>query len=185
MEDGSAFKMTGQSLQYLGLCLAGFVVFFFVGPYASHRELGRLEGQIADLRYRTEEQRLLLPVYRQMRKRAGSMKEPPLPLPAAQALPVEQTDGLAALMGEMARGHGLEALKVAPDVSDFGTHGGRLTVRAAFRGELSGFRGMMLDLAALPHVEKVSEIQLRQAGRVRELQLRFRLRTQGESVKKH
>ncbi len=167
-----------QSVIYLLLCLAGIIIFLVLAILPSQRALGVLNGKIAEMKVRVEEQKQLTSIYQALKQRAQQKVTPKqgartLPLPV-KAEPVRvEMERLAATVEGISRRANLQVISLVPALSSLGGGSKAMAVEAVVRGEFYSFRRFLIGLEELPYISHVEELQFKQNPDGTELRVKF------------
>ena len=74
-------RIPRQSLIYLGICLAGILIFVIWGIVPAYMTLEELDAKTVSISQRIEEQRVLLPFYKTLMSEGEKKESTVLPLP--------------------------------------------------------------------------------------------------------
>lgn len=150
-----------ENLQNLVISL--FVVVFFIGAALIPNYLAktRLEKKISEVRYNLDKQNSLLPLYQTLLK-ASSGGSSVLVAPATVRL---ERAGLEAalkkLQGILDKSQ-MTGIAVLPDLGSVSKDVNFSAVNMSFRGSFENFRTVLLDLGALPYLERIEELSIKQ-----------------------
>jgi Tfp pilus assembly protein PilO len=160
-----------QSLVYIGLCLIGVAIFVLGGIIPASRTLAELDTQTASVRYRLEEQKILVP-YQQMLKDSGDKKDSGfLPMPDRGKLPQGQIDAIPLNLGNAAKTSGMSLVSAVPNLKAMTGDASSLPVNVVLRGSFADFRKFLIAIGGLPYVEHVEEIEIQGKPDAREYRL--------------
>jgi Tfp pilus assembly protein PilO len=168
-----ATKMPRQSIIYLGICLAGVLLFVLLGIIPAWYSLGGMERKIQEKKFSVEEQKALLPLYESVKSRAVQKQPASLPLPAPGKLETARINLIPQTISQMARDNKLNMLSVTPDLTALADEGRRLPVEVTVTGAFADFRQFMIDLNALPYLDGTREVLIEQGpnGQVLKIKL--------------
>ena len=158
------FDLPRRSLIYLLICGAGIVVFLLAGIYPSHRNMVRMNGSIADLKARIEEQKVLFPLYQKLRENLAPQNSKAQWNPPKSGLSLRQMDNLSPIFSEMAAHCGLEAVEFTPYVKSLTPDSHFLSVGLALRGNLFDLRKFLVELAGLPYLGNIEELDIQEGS---------------------
>ena len=157
-----SFDLPRRSLIYLLMCGAGIVLFLLVGIWPSYRNMVRMNGSIADLKARIEEQKILFPLYQKLRVGLTPEASKDQWSPPKSGLPVHRMDDLSPIFGEIAANCGLELSAVTPDVKSMADDSHFLSVDLVLTGNLFNLRKFLLELANLPYLGPIEKLQIQE-----------------------
>lgn len=155
----------------LVLCGAGalavvLVLAGLIWPAASR--VGQLDRDIADMRARLDEQKILRPLFDSLKTLVKDVDVAGLPPVQAQKLPQEQVATVSGLFEESARRSGARIFSVTPDPDSLARGSKHLSVRAVVQGEVDAFRLFLLEVGRLPYLDQVGGVVIRQTPDGRE-----------------
>jgi hypothetical protein len=167
-------KIPKKSIYYLLLCGMGILMFILVGLYPFQSSLRELDEEIAGVKARIEEQKVLFPLYKEFTEKIRGKKDSEfLRYSGKIALSIDQIDGISTRFKEIAEERSFETLSITPDAKSLADNSQSMSVSLNVRGDFLKFRGLLLDLEMVPYVEHIQEIQIQEALAGRE----FRLKT--------
>jgi hypothetical protein len=149
-----------RSLIYLLICGAGILSFVLAGIYPSYRNMSRLDSSIADLKARIQEQKILFPMYQKLREELRPEASKAQPSPPKSGLPAGRMDDLSPILSEIAAKCGMEVSTVTPDLKSLSDTPHFLSVGLVLRGSFFNLRRFLLELADLPYLEDILELQI-------------------------
>lgn len=154
-----------RSLVFIIICSAGILGFFLLAIYPNQKASGALDTKIIKARSQVEEQKILFPVYRQLRKIQNASKDTErinLPFPTEKK-PSKREDinHIRSLLYEIVKKSRLETEKIEPDVATMLDDSGRIRINIAVTGDYGNFREFMLLLnERLPALEAVENLRI-------------------------
>ena len=168
-------KIPAQSVYYLLLCSAGILLFILIGLYPLQSSLNQQDEDMAKLKARIEEQKVLFPLYKELLLLEKTQKSDLSVLPASSktGLSMDQLGNISFLFKNIAREGSLEALLVTPDVKSLTNNSKSISVLLVVRGDFLKLRRFLFELEKLPYLEHIEEIQIQEAAGGKE----FRLKT--------
>lgn len=173
MEQRTAVMMPKHSITYLGVCLAGVLIFIFVGIVPTQRSASVLDQKIEGVRLRIEEQKNLFPLYQSMSKQFQKKGAEGLSIPAPVRLPASDIDKLPAMVKDVAGKSGMDLVSVAPDLKAVTGDSKALPLNVVARGEYQSLRRFLLGIAQMAYLEHIEDIQVQPGAEKLELRLRL------------
>lgn len=167
------FLLPTPTLILMLLCAAGVLVFALFVILPARQLETELEGDIAGLKARLEEQRVLHPVFLNLLEKSKTPADPRLNPAARVRLTRGDIASLPRTLAEIAAAHGLRVREIAPDVNTLTDASNRFLVRVSLNGRFPDFRGFLLDAASLGYFEGFEEIEVRAAEGGEELNLKL------------
>jgi len=155
-------KIPKQSIIYLGVCLLGILLFVLVGIIPSQNSLATLERKIGEMKFKIEEQKALSPLYQSVINSAQQKGPTTLPMPASGKLEKTRMNTIPPAVRQIAQNNKMNMLSVVPDLKSLVGENQRLSMEVAVKGDFPNFRQFLIDLAAIPYIESVEEIQIEQ-----------------------
>lgn len=128
--------------------------------YPLYAELGELSADIEQTRLALERQRVFLPEYRELERRAGEGAEAAFPVPDPMSVPLADISELPGLVSACAESEGMGVLDVVLSPASLKRGNGQLKLQAVLEGSVGQFRGCYLKLAALGEVARFSRVEM-------------------------
>jgi hypothetical protein len=168
-------KIPAQSVYYFLLCSTGILLFVFLGLYPVQSSLNHQDQDMAKMKARIEEQKVLYPLYQELLLLGKGQKKDSNLLPASSkaGLSMDQLGNISILFKNMAQESSLQAVSVTPDVKSLTTNSKNISVLLVVKGDFLKLRRFLFELERLPCMEHIEEIQIEEAGGGKE----FRLKT--------
>jgi hypothetical protein len=168
-------KIPAQSVYYLLLCTTGILLFIGIGIYPLHSSITQQDEDLARMRVRLEEQKVLLPVYKDLLLLGKVQKKDLGALPASSraGLSVDQLGNISALFKKIAQACSLEVVSAAPDVKALTSNSKFMPVVLVIRGDFFNLRRFLFELERLPFMEHMEEMQIQETAGGKE----FRIKT--------
>lgn len=164
--------LSRQSFIYIGIGIFVILLLIFLGIMPLKNAQAGLDKQMAELRYRIEEQRILVPLYKSLTEREREDVRI-LPLPPRSSLPQAQINTIPKLIGNAARQSGLSLMSVSPKLA--GVTGGTKTlpIHVSLRGDFFKFRKFLINMGAVPYIQHIEEISIQEVPGAREFMLKI------------
>jgi len=167
-------KVPKKSIYYLLLCSIGILMFILIGLYPLQSSLSRLDEEIAGIKARLEEQKVLFPLYKELTERVRKKKDSELVHYSGKiGLSIDQIDGISTRFKEMAEERNLETISITPDAKSLVNNSKSMSVSLVLRGDFLKFRKFLFDLETVPYLEHIQEIQIQEALAGREFRLKI------------
>jgi hypothetical protein len=96
-----------------------------------------------------------------------------LPNPEKIRLPRQDVDRFQDTFRAEAAKSGLNTVSLIPDVKTMAGSSQSLLYTAILKGEFANFRNLLLGLGALPYIDRLGEIEIRQSGDAIQLELKI------------
>jgi hypothetical protein len=176
MRTGKLFSMVpAQSMLLFLLCAAGTLAFVFLVLLPSRNLSAELDGDIATLSSRIEEQKVLAPIFKNLLAKSSVAAPASLPSPAKSKLTKAEISQVPKIFQKMVESHGLSVKELALDVNTVADNSGRLGVSLTARGQFVELRGFLIELAALPYFDTLEEIEVNAVEGGEEIKLKILL----------
>jgi hypothetical protein len=161
-EKKSSIEFPGRSLVYLLTCGAGVLVFVLAGIYPSYRDMVRIDGSIAEIKAQIAAQKILFPLYRKLQEDLKLEASEARSSPPRSGFPSNRMDNLSPIFGEIAANCGLEVSAVTPDVKSLVDEPNFLSVGLALRGSFFHLHEFLVELANLPYLWGIEQLQIQE-----------------------
>jgi hypothetical protein len=161
-----------QSLIYIAVCLIGILIFVFAGIIPASRSLVELDGQIADAKYKMEEQKTLMPLLQSLKGQSDRKESQILPLPEKGKLPQARIDTLPMAFSTAAKMSGMTMVSALPNLNALTGDAQFLSIDVILRGDFILFRKFLIQIGGLSYVHHIEEITVQQKTDVREFRLK-------------
>jgi hypothetical protein len=162
-----------QSLIYIAVCLIGILIFVFAGIMPAGRSLVELDEQIADARYKMEEQKTLMPLLQSLQGQSDRKESQILPLPEKGKLPQARIDTLPVTFSTAAKMSGMTLVSAVPNLNALTGDAQFLSVDAVLRGDFLRFRKFLTQVGGLPYVQHIEEITIQEKTDALEFRLKI------------
>lgn len=162
-----------QSIIYTGLCLMGVLLFIFAGIIPAGRSLVELNTQIAGARYKMEEQKALMPLFRSLQSQSEEKESHILPLPEKGKLPQARINTLPITFRTAAKVSGMTLVSAIPNLNALTGDAQMLSVNAVLRGDFIQFRKFLIQLGGIPYVQHIEEMTIQGKTDVTEFRLKI------------
>lgn len=156
-------------------CLAGLLVFIFVGTVSSYKTVLALEGEAGALKSSIQETNYLKPVRQSVMGSLEEKTEWALPLPEKKPLPRSESAQIFSSISDLADKSGMRLVKVIPDATLLASDSEFLPVNISVSGNFNSFRGLLAGLGGLPYLDDVESIEIRGDGKGMEYNVSLRL----------
>ena len=173
MEQKQSVKVPRRSVVYLLMCAVGVLAFIAIGLYPSKRELSALDMKIAQARCQIGQHKELFPVYKGLLKRGETKGFSVLPFPVKSTLPLDKTEEIPVILGQLATRCNLKAISIVPDVLSLADGSGLLLVNALVKGKFFDFRKFLIELGGVAYLSHIEEIHLQKTMGGKECRLKI------------
>lgn len=155
-------KIPPQSLLYIGICLIGVILFILLWFIPSNRTMEELAAKTDDVKFRTEEQRALMPLYQALKSRIEKKDSEILPLPEKGVLAHTDITTLPFVFRTAAKESGMTLGSAVPNPATVTGGGKFLSVDAILRGNFFDLRKFLINLGAIPYIQHIEGISIQQ-----------------------
>ena len=161
------------SIQYFLLCLAGVMLFVFLGIIPGYKSLTALNEKTKNLQLEIDKQETLLPIYQKLALKIEHKESNVLPFPARTKLPMEQMDEFFLEFTSLAKKFNMTALSVRPELNSLKENSDFLLVYTVFKGDFLDLRKLLIGLGEVPYLEHIEEIEIKQAETGKEFKMKI------------
>jgi hypothetical protein len=178
-------KIPAQSVYYFLMCATGILLFIFIGLYPQQSSLNQQDQDMAKIKARIEEQKVLFPLYQELLLLGkGQKRDSKLLPPSSKAgLSMDQLANISILFKNIAHEGSLEAVSVTPDVKSLTNDSKSISVSILVRGDFLKLQRFLFELEKLPYMEHIEEIQIQEAVGGKEFRLKTWLAVNSEKSK--
>jgi hypothetical protein len=166
-------KLPKQSLTYLGIGLAGILLFIVAGIVPASRSLVALDARTADVKYQIEEQRTLAPLYKALQGKSEKKESELLPLPEKGKLAQSKISTIPMSFGTAAKMSGMSLISATPELNAMTGDAQFLAVNTVLRGDFINFRKFLINIGGIPYVQHIEEISIQEIPDTREFRLKI------------
>ena len=166
-------KIPSNGLSYVLLCggIILLVVLLGIIPlsrynYNRSQTIKKIQSQIA-------EQKELGQAYQSLLKDAEQKEIHRLPNPAKAKLPRQDIDRFQDSFRAEAAKSGMNTLSLMPDVKTMTSGSQSLLYTATLKGAFTNFRRLLIGLGALPYIDQIDEINIKQGSDSMEYELKI------------
>jgi hypothetical protein len=152
--------MPVQSIVLFLLCAAGVLFFLLLIILPSQKLSAEYDQDILALRARIEEQKILLPVFKNLFEKSKAPAPAGLPSPAKQKLARTEVGNAPKIVRKVAESQGVAVKEISLDVNSVADASGRVVVNFSAFGQFMDFRRLLMELAALPYLESLDDIEV-------------------------
>lgn len=164
-----------QSIVLFLVCAAGLLLFFLLVILPSQKLQAEYDRDIAALKSRIEEQKILLPVFKNLLEKSKAPQPAKLPSAGKRKLTRSEVGAAPRLVRQAAENAGLRVKELSLDVNSVADASGRVAVQFAAAGQFAEFRKLLMELAALPYLDSLDEIEIGAAEGGEEISMRILL----------
>jgi len=166
-------KIPAKSSGYMLLCGAIIVLVIGLGIFPLNRYNSSRSQAIEKIEKQINEQKELAEVYQLIRKASEKKQIHDLPNPVRTRLSRQDADKFQdSFQTEVAKS-GLTTVSLIPDVKTMAAESRNLLYHATIKGEFTNFRRLLIGLGALPYIERIDEINIKQNSDSMEFELKI------------
>ncbi len=162
-----------QSLIFFLICGAGILVFIFFIILPSQNTAAELDKNIEELEDRIEEQRILTPVFHNLLAKAKAKNPTRLPMTDRTKLARGDMKKISTQIQTLIQRNNLLLKEITPDVNSLRERSGFLLIRLGVTGDFFNFRKFLIDLASIPSMVHIQEIDIRSIEESREMKVKI------------
>jgi hypothetical protein len=154
------YKFSTQSILSLIVCIGGIIAFLLLVIYPNHRELKRLDLEMNQIETRLGEQKVLTPIFNELRQQTKIDLPNDLPNPEPGKLSRAETSKITFLIREIVQEHQFVVDSIQPDVETLVGGSGHMRLNLSLRGDFINLRQMLLRLFEIPSLEHVEQLEV-------------------------
>ena len=162
-----------QTLTYLFVCIGLVLAFSLTLIYPYTLSLAKMDREIEGIKSRIKEQNVLYPFYLDLQKKMMVHEPEGFSLPRQVALPADETAIASDDFQQIADRNQMQLLDAVPDVDSLISGSGYVTMNVVLLGDLPRIHNFLLQIGALPYLEKIEKIQIQEMTDREELELRL------------
>jgi hypothetical protein len=150
-----------KSIGYLIVCTA-IALLFVVGSVSLYQYKNKIINDINALKFHSEEQKELAPIYLSMLKFLENKDSDSLPNPAKTKLPRQDSGKFQDTFQVIAIKSGMMIISLTPDLNTLTESSQHLLYNVVVKGEFANFRKMLVGLGGISYLDKIEEIKIQQ-----------------------
>ena len=162
-----------KSVPYLIICGGIVAIVVLVGIFPLYRYTSNQADEIKKIKYQMEEQKELGPVYLNMQKAMESKDLQVLPNPKKTIISREEAAKFQNVFRTISEKSGLMTISITPDLSTAAGSSKFLLHNAVVKGEFANFRKMLIELTAIPYLDRIEEISIQQHSNSMEFRIKI------------
>jgi hypothetical protein len=151
-----------KSLLYLLVCLGIIVLVILAGMYPLYRYNTKQKMEIKRLSREIEEQKTLLPLYETLLKSREKKNLSDLPNPQRTPILREEANKFQDAFRLAVGKAGMMTVALTPDLSTLSGTSNYFLHSATVKGEFKNYRELLIELAKIPYINQIEEIQIHQ-----------------------
>jgi hypothetical protein len=162
-----------QVIAYLVIYIGAILLFCLLTIVPGRSELAELDQQYKETLQRIEDQKVLVPFFRQLVGKINFKPPKGLPLAKPAALPRADTVQLRQRFTELAEKSGVAIVRFAPDFTKTAGQTNLLFIHLVLSGKLSDFRTFYLKVGGLPYIRHIEQVRVRTVKDRRETEMKI------------
>ena len=166
-------KIPANSLSYILICGGIIVLIVMLGIIPLYRYNSNRAQEVKRIQNRIDEQKGLGGIYQLLQKASEQKEERTLPHPTKAKLSRQDVDKFQDTFRAAAGRSGLMTISLMPDVKYIASSSQSLLYSATLKGEFANFRKLLVSLGALPYIDHIEEINIKQHSDSMEFKMRI------------
>ena len=149
-----------KSLLYLLIFGGGIALFVLIVILPAQNTTKNLDQEIGKIKSRIEEQKILSPVYKSLKKKSKITPPEGLVMPKEEKLVRGDTQKITATLQEISADSGLTLAEFRPDVNTILNNAEFLKVDILLEGEFFDLQNFLIQVCQLPYLELIEVIKI-------------------------
>jgi hypothetical protein len=150
-----------KSLLYLLIFGGGIAIFVLMVILPAQNTVKNLDLEIAKIKSRIEEQKILSPVYKSLKKKSKITPPDGLVMPQKEKLVRGDIEKITKKFKEIADVSGLELAELRPDVNTILSNADFLKADVMLEGAFFDLQNFLIQVCQLPYMELIEEINIK------------------------
>jgi Tfp pilus assembly protein PilO len=165
-------KLPRQSVIYLvlGLLIIGLVGVALILP--ANIKMHRLDAKAEEVKFKIQEQRILLPIQQTLKKQSEQKVSEMLPLPQPGRLEKARIGTIPASFIASAKASGMSLTEARPDLGALTGNAQVLPVDVVLKGDFLNLRKFLIALGGMPYVQRIDQISIQEMPDTKEFRLK-------------
>ncbi|MRS01677.1 hypothetical protein EG832_00375 [bacterium] len=160
-------------MSYIVICGGIILLVIVLGIIPLHRYSANRSEDIRNIKDQIQEQKDLRAVYQLLDGNSKKQETLSLPNPPKERLRRTEVSQFQDSFRMEAKKSGLMVVALAPDTKSVAGDSSYLIYSATMKGDFADFRKMLVGLGALPYVDQIQEIGIRQGSDSMEFRIRI------------
>ncbi len=168
-------SISKQTLSKLGVCIGivvAFVAFLLLPNVMTSKKINK---DIVQLQAEIERQKVLYPVYEELKKKLETKHVKELQIAALVPLTEAQINDITTQLEQMGANVGFSVQTVLPDPASLAKETGQLGVSCEMFGTYDNFRKLLLALGGLPSLRHIEKVEVKEAANGVNISMRLQL----------
>ena len=162
-----------KSVSYLIIFGGIIIIVILIGVIPFHRYNANRNQEVESIQSQIAEQKEFQQIYKSLKNIAGTERVHKLPNPQKAKLPRLDVDKFQDVFRAEAKKSGLLTTSLMPDMKTITTGSSAILFNATTTGEFANFRELLLNLGALPYIDTIEEINIKQHEDAMEFKLKI------------
>lgn len=162
-----------KSLLYPLIFGGAIAIFVIIAILPAQNTSVRLDQEIGQIKSKIEEQKILSPVYRSLKKKSKISPPEGLSLPKKEKLVRGDTQKISATFLEIAAKSNLRLAEFRPDVNTILNDSEYLMINILVEGEFFDLQNFLIQLCQLPYLELIERISIKPVKNTKEFRLQI------------
>lgn len=165
-------KIPAKSLGYILIC-GGILFVVIMGILQFYRYNSNRFLAVKKVQNQIDEQKELRPVYLAILKDMDNKQVYMLPNPVKTKLSRKETDKFQDVFRAVATKSGMKIIYFVPDVNNAANSSQNMPYNVTVKGELTNLRQLLIGLGAVPYIDKIDEMHIKQHSDSMEFKLKI------------
>ncbi|MGD2272834.1 MAG: type 4a pilus biogenesis protein PilO [Desulfobacterales bacterium] len=166
-------SLRSKSLLYLLIFGGSIAIFAVVAILPAQKTANNLDKQIGDIKMRIEEQKILNPVYRSLKKKSKITPPQGISMPQKEKLLRGDTQKISSDFRQIASNSKLELKEFRPNVNTILADTEYLMINVMVEGEFFDLQNFLIQLCQLPYLELIEEINIKPVKETKQFKLQI------------
>lgn len=153
-------KLPSKNMFLIILLGGGVVAFVLLSIFPNYIAYSNINHEIEELEVQIEEQKILSPIFEDLRDKARFEKPQDLPFPEKEALPKNETGRISLIIQNVVQKNGFALDRIVTDMSSLAAESETLKMSVYMIGDFMQLRPVLLQLGALPYLSHIETIQI-------------------------
>jgi len=155
-------KIPANSLSYLLICGGIIIIIVLLGIIPLYRYNANRSQEVINIRNQIDEQKGLAGTYQLLQSASEKKIVYTLPNPAKTKLFRQDVDKFQDTFRVEAGKAGMMTISLMPDVKSTAVGSKNILYDATLKGEFANFRRLLIGLGALPYIDQIDEMNIKQ-----------------------
>lgn len=161
-----------NSILYVVIYGGIILIILLVGILPFYFKISNQVKENSQLKFQIKEQKELAPVYQTLINANDQKQALSLPNPEKTALPRAESGRFHTDFQAAARKSGLKVVAFSPDTNTSAAPSTSFLHSVVLKGEWADFRKMIIEMGAIPYIDRIEEVNLQQSTGAMEFKLK-------------